>query len=165
MARLAPEQYNPITSWRFRVQFSSLPDVNFYAKSITLPEIQNNPLIIEYGNTQMKLKGKTKWNDIEMTMYAYEKMTIEQLWKYMNELHQKIDDGTDYYAEKYKLDVLIQIVNPMDTPIGKFTLVGALASVINFGQFDYSTEEVVQPRLTFSYDYALFETGQGYQFT
>lgn len=164
MARLSPEQYNPITSWRFKIQFSSLPEVGFYAKSITLPQIDNAPLTLEYGNTQMKIKGKTKWNDVEMVMYAYEKMTNEQLWEYMTTLHQKVDDGTDFYGEKYKLDVLIQIMSPGDQPIAKWTLIGAFANLINFGEMDYSTEEVVQPRITFSYDYALYEK-QGYQFT
>lgn len=161
MARLSPEQYNPVTSWRFKIQFSSLPDVGFYAKSVTLPQIDNSPLILEYGNTQMKVKGKTKWNDVELTMYAYENMTMDQLWDYIFKLHQKIDDGTDYYGEKYKLDVLIQVMSPDDKPIAKWTLVGAFANLVNFGEFDYSTEEVVQPRLTLSYDYALFERING----
>lgn len=157
MARLSPEQYNPIASWRFQVQFSKIQGVNFYAKSIVLPEIQNNPLTIEYGNTQLKVKGKTKWNDIEMVLYAYENMTNEDLWGYMTELHQKVDEGLDYYGETYKNDVIIQILNPMDQPIAKWTLIGAFANLINFGQMDYSTEEIVQPRVVFSYDYALYE--------
>jgi len=157
MARLDPQTYNPITSWRFKIQFSSLPEVGFYAKSITMPTVDNQPLTVEYGNTQMKIKGKTKWNDVELTMYAYEKMTINQLWDYMDTLHQKIDVGEDFYGKDYKLDILIQIMSPADIPIAKWTLVGAFANVINFGQFDYSTEEVVQPSLTISYDYAVFK--------
>lgn len=165
MSRLSPEQYNPITSWRFRIQFSSLPNVTFYAKSIQLPTIDNQPLILEYGNTQMKVKGKTKWNDVELTMYAYEKMTLEELWDYLNKLHQKVDEGLDYYGDDYKKDIIIQVVSPSDQPISKWTLVGAFANIINYGEFDYASEEVVQPRLTISYDYALFEPSQGYQFT
>lgn len=165
MARLSPEQYDPITSWRFKIQFSSLPDVGFYAKSINLPTIDNSPIIIEYGNTQMKVKGKTKWNDVELTMYAYEGMTIDQLWKYMNELHQNIEEGKDKYADDYKLDILIQILKPDDSLLATWTLTGAFANLINFGDFDYSTEEVVQPKLTISYDYALYKPEGGYQFT
>lgn len=156
MARLTPETYNPITSWRFRVQFSSLPDVSFYAKAMNMPTIDNAPITIDYGNTQMKVKGKTKWNDIELTMYAYEGLTIDQLWNYMNDLHQKIDEGVDRYGDSYKLDILLQILKPDDTLLATWTLTGAFANLINFGDFDYSSEEVVQPRLTISYDYALY---------
>ena len=165
MARLSPIDYDPITSWRFKIQFSSLAGVGFYSKSINLPTSDNAPLVIDYGNTQIKVKGKTKWNDIELSMYAYENMTIDQLWDYMNKLHQKVDEGKDKYADDYKLDIIIQILKPDDTLLATWTLVGAFANLINFGEFDYSTEEVVQPRLTISYDYALFKPEQTYQFT
>mgnify|MGYP003431561272 CR=1 FL=1 len=157
MARLDPDTFDPITSWRFKIQFSKLANVNFYAKSVTLPQIDNSPLIVEYGNTQMKIKGKTKWNDIDMTMYAYEYMTLEELWDYMNKLHQDIEKGTDYYGDNYKNDILIQIVAPNDAPIATWTLVGAFINILNFGEFDYSSEDIVQPKLTISYDYALFK--------
>lgn len=165
MARLSPEQYDPITSWRFKVQFSELQDVSFYAKAVNLPQIDNSPIVIEYGNTQIKVKGKTKWNDIELTLYAYEGMTMDQLWGYMNRLHQEVETGKDKYADDYKKDILIQILKPNDDLLATWTLTGAFANLINFGEFDYSTEEVVQPRLTISYDFALYKAEGGYQFT
>ena len=157
MARLSPQTFDPITAWRFRVQFNSLPDVSFYAKAINLPTIDNAPITIDYGNTQIKVKGKTKWNDVELTMYAYENMTIDQLWSFINDLHQKIDEGLDRYADEYKLDIMIQLLKPDDTSLATWTLVGAFANLINFGDLDYSAEEVVQPKLTISYDYALYK--------
>lgn len=157
MARLAPENFNPIASWRFAIQFSSLADVRFYAKAVQMPTIDNGTIVVDYGNTQMKVKGKTKWNDIELTMYAYEKMTLEQLWNYMNEMHQEIEPGKDKFPDEYKKDILIQVLKPNDDVHSTWTLVGAYANVINFGEFDYSTEEVVQPRITISYDYALYK--------
>lgn len=165
MARLSPQDYDPITSWRFKIQFSSLSDVGFYAKAINLPTIDNGTLAIDYGNTQIKIKSRTKWNDVELTMYAYENMTIDQLWEYMNKFHQKIDEGKDKYADEYKQDIIIQILKPDDSLLATWTLVGAFANLINFGDFDYSSEEVVQPKMTISYDYALYKPEQTYQFT
>lgn len=165
MARISPDLYNPIASWRFKVVFSSLKDVSFYAKAIQMPTIDNGTLVMDYGNTQLKVKGKTKWNDIELTFYAYENMTLEQLWDYMNQLLQEVEPGKDFYGDDYKKDILIQVMKPNDEVHSTWTLVGAYANIINFGEFDYSTEEVVQPRMTISYDYALYKGNQGYQFT
>lgn len=156
MARLSPEAYDPLLSFRFRIQFSELPDVGFYGKSVNLPVVDNNPLTLDYGNTQMKVKGKTKWNDIQITCYAYEKMTMEQLWDYLNKLHQDVPKGEDKYGDDYKKDIQIQLMNPFDIPIGTWTLIGGFMSQINFGELDWSAEEVVQPQLTLSYDYATF---------
>lgn len=157
MARLSPENYDPILSFRFRIQFSSLQDVTFYGKAINLPTIDNAPITFEYGNTQVKVKGKTKWNDVTITMYAYEKMTIDQLWDYMNVLHQDIVKGEDKYADDYKKDIQIQLLSPSDIPIATWTLIGAFANNINFGDLDWSAEEVVQPTMVISYDYATYK--------
>ena len=165
MARLTPQNINPQLSFRFKIVFSELEDIGIYAKSIQLPTIDNGTIIVDYGNTQMKVKGKTKWNDIQMTLYAFEQKTMRQLWKYLNELHQKVDDGKDFYPDDYKKDVQIQLLAPNDDVISTWKLIGAYANLINFGDLDYGTEEIVQPQVTFSYDYALFVDTNSFAFT
>lgn len=157
MARLSPEQYNPQVSFRFRIQFSQIQNINIYGKAIQLPTVDNSPITVEYGNTSMKIKGKTKWNDIQITCYAYEGLTMEQLWMYLNDLHQDVIQGTDEYGDTYKKDIQIQLLGPTDNVVGTWKLIGAFMSLINYGDMDWSTEEVVQPQITISYDYALFE--------
>lgn len=158
MARLSPETHNPQVSFRFRIQFSQLSDINIYGKAVSLPTIDNSPITLEYGNTQMKIKGKTKWNDINITCYAYERMTMNQLWAYLNDLHQDVVQGSDEYADTYKKDIQLQLLGPTDNVVGTWKLIGAFASLINMGNMDWSTEEVVQPELTIAYDYALYES-------
>ncbi len=147
MARLSPENYDPLLSFRFKIQFSSLKDVTFYGKAINLPTIDNAAITFEYGNTQVKVKGKTKWNDVTLTMYAYEKMTMEQLWDYMNTLHQDIVKGEDKYADDYKKDIQIQLLSPSDLPIATWTLIGAFANSINFGDLDYDDDGIQRPHM------------------
>lgn len=156
MARLTPEGNNPQLSFRFKVIFSELKDIGIYAKAFALPTVDNSPITVEYGNTQMKVKGKTKWNDITLSCYAIEKKTIDQLWAYLNTLHQNVQDGTDEYPDKYKKDIQLQLLSPSDIPVGTWKLVGAFMSSVNFGSLDYAAEEIVQPELVISYDYALF---------
>lgn len=157
MARLSPQTFKPQLSFRFRITFSVLSDIPFYGKAINLPSAENNPLTIEYGNTYIKVKGKTRWNDIQLSCYAFEGMTYPQLWSYLRDLHQKVDDGKDYYADQYKNDIQIHLLNPLDTPVGLWTLIGGFIASINYGDLDRSAEEVVQPQITIAYDYALYE--------
>ncbi len=166
MARMSPETYKPLLSFRFKIIFSVLDGIEFYGKAINLPKAENNPITVEYGNTYLKVKGKTKWNDITMSCYAFENMTHDKLWNWLNELHQKIDKGTDYYADKYKKDITIQLMSPgMDAVVGSWKLLGAFIAAIDYGDLDRTTEEIVQPNITISYDYALFEPGQTAQTT
>ena len=158
MSRLSPSNYNPHLAFRFRVQFSSLNNIQFYGKSTTLPSFDNSPITLDYGNTQMFVKGKTKWNEIDMVLYAYERMTINELWGYLNDLHHDVNEARDEYPDTYKKDILIQLLGPTDNLVGTFTLIGAFLSKLNFGQMDWSSEDVVQPSISIRYDYVKYET-------
>jgi hypothetical protein len=160
MARLTPDNLNPQLSFRFKLVFSELGDIGVYGKAVQLPTVDNGTIVVDYGNTQLKVKGKTKWNDIDITCYAFEKITMEQLWNYLNKLHQQVDVGEDYYPDDYKKDIQIQLLSPYDLVVGTWKLIGAFVNTLNFGELDYSNEEIVQPRLTISYDYAIYTTSQ-----
>ena len=84
-------------------------------------------------------------------------MSYYELWKYLNEAHQTITDGTDKYADDYKGDIQLQLLNPKGDVISVFKLVGAFIAETNFGSMGWANEEVVQPEITIAYDYATFE--------
>lgn len=156
MARITPDNLNPQLSFRFKLIFSELGDIGIYGKAVQLPTIDNGAITVDYGNTQMKVKGKTKWNDIDITCYAFENITIDELWSYFNRLHQNVALGKDFFPQDYKKDIQIQLLRPDDLVAGTWKLIGGFVNVLNFGEMDYSAEEIVLPRITISYDYAMF---------
>lgn len=157
MARLAPATYKPILQFRFRILFSQLPNIQFYGKATSLPEFENNVSVAEYGNTYLKTKGKTRWNDITISCYSYEQMTVDELWDYMNTLHQDVELGKDFYPDDYKKDITIEYLSPKEEVIGTWRLIGAFIAKVSNGQMDYAGEEIVQPEVTIAYDYARYE--------
>jgi hypothetical protein len=158
MARITAESYRPQLQFRFRIIFSVLDAVQFYGKSVDLPSAENNPITVEYGNTYMKVKGKTRWNDINITCYSYEDITQIELWEYLDKLHHGVKEGKDGFAKDYKRDIQIQLLAPDEEKVvGTWRLVGAFVASINYGKLDWGAEEVVQPELTLAYDYAIYE--------
>ena len=155
--RLSPETYKPQLAFRFRILFSHLPNVEFYGKGVTLPTVENAVINAEYGNTYMKIKGKTRWNAITITCYSYENMTNEELWDYLDKMHQEIDTGKDHYADDYKKDITIQLLNPKEETVGTWRLVGSFLASINYGQADFGSDEIIQPEISIEYDYAKYE--------
>ena len=156
MGRLAPSTYKPHLSFRFKIQFSDLPNIQFYGKASTLPEVSNNPLSVEYGNTYMMVKGKTRWSEVTITCYAYENMTHTELWNYLNRMHQDVGLGTDMYPDDYKKDIYIYLLNPQDRPVCAWRLIGAFMSGLRNGTADWASEEIIQPEITIAYDYAQY---------
>lgn len=158
MARLTPADYRPILQYHFIVEFSGLDLANNtqnYARGSDLPSAENNPISIEYGNTYIWVKGKTRWNNITMQFYSLAQPTNTngKMWDYLNK-HQAITDGKDSFKEDYMGDISITLLHPDDTRIGSWKLINAFVATINWGAVDWSSEEVVQPEVTFVYDYA-----------
>lgn len=159
MARMTPSSYRPILGFHFKVQFEQLNDSAFvtYAKGTTLPSMTNNPVVVDHGNTYIYVKGKTRWNAITMTFYAMSTPdTNTKIWDYLQS-HQKTEAGTDDFKDVYMKDVQIQLLNPDESIVKTWKLKQAFISEINFGTVDWSSEEVVQPEITFIYDYATWE--------
>ena len=159
MARLSPSNYKPILQYHFVVEFSDhgmelgQNTVN-YARGTDLPAAENNPVKIEYGNTYMWIKGKTLWNNITMQFYSLSQPNTNlKLWDYLNK-HQNISTGVDDFKDKYMGQVTIKLLNPDETPVGQWKLVNAFISAINWGNVDWASEDVIQPEVTFVYDYA-----------
>lgn len=159
--RLSPVAYRPIQSYQFQVIFTPLHNgLTFFAnaKAVTLPSIENNPMSIDYGNVYTYIKGKTRWSEVVMTLYLLgQPNTSNNLWEYL-QTHQKIENGVDYFKKDYMKDVQIQLLTPDNNVKGTWKLINAFISSINLGNLDWSSDEIVQPEISFIYDYAIYTT-------
>lgn len=70
---------------------------------------------------------------------------------------QIVKFATDFRAVNYKHDIQLQILNPMQLPIGAWKLRDAFYSNVDFGQMDWGSDEVTEINCTISYDYAEFD--------
>jgi hypothetical protein len=151
---LVPEAFHPILQFRYQVTTSKLAGAQFYAKSAQQPQADNAPVTVEYVNSYFKVKGKTRWNDITLSCYNFEGITIQQLWGYFQD-HQLVPTAIDSYAPTYKHDLKLQLLSPAEAPITTWTLVGAFYTSVNWGDHDRGTDDVSTAEVAISYDYAI----------
>lgn len=157
MARISAARYKPQLNFRFQLIFLGLPQGVFYVKSMDLPVVSNNSIEIDYGNTSFFVKGKTRWNKIQCTAYAYEGVTFPELAKFLQR-HQQTVNGTDSYYDTYNNPLaIIRLKDPADLTATKFKLYNVFLEEVNFGQVDWSGNEVIQPTFTLVYDYCIVE--------
>jgi len=159
MARLEPSAYKPILQYQFKVQFSTLDTGDFMtnAKSTQLPSLEQTPITVDYGNTYIKVKGKTRWNDISMVLYQLEEPASNmKLWDWLL-LHQDIESGVDKYKTDYSPTSISIFVKKLDwdANVYKFELVNPLIANIDFGQLDWSSDDILTATLVIAYDYAI----------
>lgn len=155
--RLArPEILHPQLQFRYTILTSRLPGAAVFAKSAQQPSFENNAIKLEYGNSNFKVKGKTNWNDITLSCYQFEGITVPMFWAYLQQ-HQITKTATDFRAKAYKHNLQIVSLNPMGFPIGTWKLRGAFYNSVSFGDMDWSDESITEVNVTISYDYAEFD--------
>jgi len=154
---VVPEAHNPSLQFRYMVTTSKLPSAQLYARSAQQPTFDNAPVTVEHINAYFKVKGKTRWNDITLSLYQFEGITAKELWDYLNNAHQQVEGAVDMYAPVYKHDMQIMLLAPDgSTPVGTWKLVGAFIASSTFGDMDWGTDDVIQCDLTVAYDFATF---------
>ncbi len=155
MPRLANYRaYNPTLQFRYTLFWAALPTAIIYARSAQMPIMDNSPVTVDFKNSSMKIKGKTKWNDISLQCYAFEGITVREIWSYVNKYHQQVKGAIDSHPAKYKMDMHLVMQNPMGIPVGRWKLTDAFISTVSWGDLDWGGNDVVQSTITISYDYA-----------
>ncbi len=153
---LIPGLFEPILSFRFMILTSKLKGAAFYAKSATQPSFDNSNLELHHGNSSFYVKGKTKWNPIEISCYQFVGITLLDFWLYLQQ-HQFTDLAMDLRAKTYKHDLRVTMLDPHELPIGTWVLHGAFYESVDFGPMDRSTDDIIETKATIRYDFAEYK--------
>ena len=129
----------------------------YIIKAAARPSLTNGEVLLDHINVERKLKGKTRWQDVSITLYDPIVPSGAQAVMEWVRLHHESLTGRDGYSTQYKKDIRFNSLSPTGEIIEEWLLKGAFIADSNFGQMDWGTEESVQIELTLKYDYAVLE--------
>ena len=147
--------WEPKYTNRFIMYLGDIP--TYIIKAAARPSLTNGEVILDHINVERKLKGKTRWQDISITLYDPIVPSGAQSVMEWVRLHHESLTGRDGYSTQYKKDIRFNSLSPTGEIIEEWLLKGAFIADSNFGSMDWSTEESVQIELTLKYDYAVLE--------
>ena len=128
----------------------------YIIKAAGRPSLTNGEVLLDHINVERKLKGKTRWQDLSITLYDPIVPSGAQSVMEWVRLHHESLTGRDGYSTQYKKDIRFNSLSPTGEIIEEWLLKGAFIADSNFGTMDWTTEESVQIELTLKYDYAEF---------
>lgn len=145
--------WEPKYTNRFIMRINDMPA--YLIKASGRPRMTNGEIVLEHINIDRKVKGKSRWNDISITLYdpikpSAAKSTIEWI-----RLHHESATGRDGYSEDYKKDIIFEALDAGGMVVEEWQLKGAWILDSNFGDWDWGNEEAAQIELTLKYDWAL----------
>lgn len=146
--------FEPKVQFRHRLIIDGIEA--YVCKATSLPQLDNGEIVIDHINVDFKVKGKSRWQDINVTLYDPVVPSAAQQVHEWIEVHHNSETGLDGYAFlEYKKDICIHALDPKGIPVEKWDVYGAFVADSNWGQLDWSSDDAKEIELTIKYDYAV----------
>ena len=147
--------FEPKLGNRFIMEINGIE--SYIIKTASRPTFTSEIVELDHINVKRKIKGKSTWDDINITLYdPIVPSGAQQVMEWIRSSHESLT-GRDGYAAFYKKDINFFLLGPVGDKIEQWTLKGAFITQANFGELDWASNDPLSIELTLTYDYAILE--------
>jgi hypothetical protein len=159
MAILNPNEifftaFEPKQTNRFILYMDGIP--SYLVKGVGAVSLTQTAVALNHINVQRYVKGKTKWNTIQFTMY--ESITpsgAQAVMEWVRLGHESVT-GRDGYSDFYKKDILFNVLGPVGDIVSEWVIKGAVITEVNFGDYNWDDDgQAVNVQVTVQPDYCI----------
>ena len=147
--------FEPKLQNRFIMQIDG---INAYlVKGMARPSIESEEVTLEHMNVTRYVKGKSRWQTIDITLYdPVVPSAAQQVMEWVR-LHHESVTGRDGYSDFYKKNITFNLLDPVGAVVEEWELKGAFITSANFGDLDFSSSDPAEITLSLQYDYAILK--------
>lgn len=159
MAVLDPNEifftaFEPKQQNRFIMYLDGVP--SYMIKAVSGVGFTQDEVKLNHINVVRKVKGKTNWKDITLTLFDPITPSGAQAVMEWTRLHHESVTGRDGYSDFYKKDITINVLGPVGDIVSEWVLKGALIKDADFGEYNWDNESVAQNlTIALGIDYAI----------
>lgn len=146
--------FEPKQANRFIMYMDGIP--SYLVKGVNAVSLTQGEVVLNHINIQRKVKGKTTWGDIQMTLFDPITPSGAQSVMEWVRLHHESVTGRDGYSDFYKKDLALNVIGPVGDVVSEWILKGAFIKEANFGDYNWDTENTaVNITMTVAVDYCV----------
>jgi len=147
--------FEPKLKNRFIMQIDG---INAYViKAANRPSIESDEVVLEHMNVTRYVKGKSRWQPLEITLYdPIVPSAAQQVMEWIRLSHESVT-GRDGYSDFYKKSVTFNVLGPVGDVVEEWELKGAWIQSANFGDLSFDTAEPIEIICQLRYDYAILK--------
>lgn len=159
MAILSPNEifftaFEPIQKNRFILYVDGIPA--YMIKGMSGIEFTSDEVVLNHINILRKVKGKSKWSDIDLTLFSPITPSGAQACMEWVRLGHESVTGRDGYSDFYKKDLTLNVLGPVGDIVHEVIVKGAFIKKMNLGDYNWDTESAAQEiALTVAVDYCI----------
>jgi hypothetical protein len=129
---------------------------SYTIKAISAVTFEQGEVVLNHINVYRKVKGKTTWSDLTMTLFDPITPSGAQAVMEWVRLHHESVTGRDGYSDFYKKDLTIDVLGPVGDIVSEWVIKGAFIKGGNFGEYNWDTENTaVNIELNIGMDYCV----------
>lgn len=153
-AEIMFQSWEPKQTNRFFMYIEGIP--SFIIKAANRPQLTSTVTVLDHINVDRKVKGKSRWQDITITLYdPIVPSGAQAVMEWIRLGHESVT-GRDGYSDFYKKDITFNMLGPVGDKVEEWVLKGAWCSDANFNEMDWANDgEAVTITVTITYDYAI----------
>lgn len=146
--------FEPKQANRFILYADGVP--SYIIKGVSAVGLNQGEVILNHINILRKVKGKTVWDDVTLTLHdPITPSGAQTIMEWVRLSHESVT-GRDGYSDFYKKDLVINALGPVGDVVAEWVLKGAFIKTANFGEYNWDTEnQAINITMTLAIDYAI----------
>jgi len=112
--------FEPKQANRFILYMDGVP--SYIVKGVNAVTVTQGEVVLNHINVYRKVKGKTTWGDIQMTLFDPITPSGAQSVMEWVRLHHESVTGRDGYSDFYKKDLVLDVLGPVGDVVSEWII-------------------------------------------
>jgi hypothetical protein len=150
VAEMLPNKFEPKRQFRWVFAIEGVDA--FLMKSAARPSISTNEVEMPFINHTRYLAGRTTFGNMSVTLYdPIAPSGAQQVMEWVR-THFESVSGRSGYADFYKRDCQIKMLDPIGTVVELWDVKGAFITEANFNDLNYDSNDAAEISMTLRFD-------------
>lgn len=155
VTEMLPNRFQPLSKRHFVLAIEGID--SFLLKTAKRPSYTTEEVTLNWINSTRYLAGKTTFEAMDITLIdAIAPSGAQQVMEWIR-LHFESVSGRAGYADFYKRDIQIKMLDPVGTVVQLWDIKGAFLTKADFGELTYEGSDVCEIALSIRFDNACLQ--------
>jgi len=147
---MLPNKFEPKRKFRWVFALEGID--SFIIKTAARPTVTIEEFEIPYINSTRYIAGKTKFETLSVALHdPIAPSGAQQVMEWVRTHYESVS-GRAGYADFYKRDIQLKMLDPVGTVVELWDIKGAFLTNATFGELDYGTNDPSDISLTIRFD-------------
>ena len=150
VTEMLPNKFEPKRSYRWVLAIEGIDA--FLMSTAARPQINIGSTPIKFINSYRNISGKLEFQDISVKLHdPIAPSGAQQVMEWIRTHYESVS-GRAGYADFYKRDVQLKMLDPIGTVVELWDIKGAILTSANFNSLNYDGEDLMTIDITIKYD-------------